>query len=109
MLLDFFCVDIDMDKVKNVSVFMLFMFYMFSIIKNFNFYVKVGGVSFSLLLDVYCKVVIGVFSNMSVFVDQLLGVFMFVWGIKIGEVDVVVIGVLCFMLFLVLQFGLDQF
>lgn len=101
-LLDFSRSDIDLDKVKNVSVSTPFTSYMSSIIKNLNLNVNVGGATFSLPPDVYRKAVIGALSNMSVPADQLLGAFMFVWGIKIGEADVAVTGASCSMPSLVL-------
>lgn len=94
-LLDFSRSDIDLDKVKNVSVSTPFTSYMSSIIKNLNLNVNVGGVGISLPPDVYRKAVIGALSNMSVPADQLLGAYMFVWGIKIGEADVAVTGASC--------------
>ena len=56
---------------------------------------NVGGVGLSLPPDVYRKAVIGALSNMSVPADQLLGAFMFIWGIKIGEADLAVTGASC--------------
>ena len=94
-LLDFSRADIDTDKVKNVSVSTPFTSYMSSIIKNLNLNVNVGGVGLSLPPDVYRKAVIGALSNMSVPADQLLGAFMFIWGIKIGEADLAVTGASC--------------